>query len=282
MKITTLIENQAARTQDSLSAEHGLSMHLQRGEASVLFDTGASGAFAGNADRLGIRLDEVDAVVLSHHHFDHGGGLEAFFSVNDHAPVYLKPAPDGEPSFHAFGVLNRAIGLPEGLLEKYSDRFVFVDEPTEIKAGVFVLPHILENHSRPAGNSYLYLDSDGQRSHDSFEHELMMVVRSDEGIVVFTGCSHSGVLNMIDTAVEAFPGEPIEAVLGGFHLIGFPLFDTMAGGRKAVREVGEALAALPVEKFWTGHCTGRKAYGVLGELLGARLAPLNAGTVIDL
>jgi len=282
MKITTLIENHLACSKDDLAAEHGLSLHLQHQGLSVLFDTGASGDFAANAERLGVDLSAVDLVVVSHHHFDHGGGLPAFFEVNDHAPVFLRPSPDGSPVFHALAVMNRGIGLPDGLVENHAERFVFVDERLEPFPGLFVIDRVHKQHPVPGGNRYLYLEKDGRRKRDSFDHELMLVARSNQGLAIFTGCSHSGVLNMIETVMELFPGEPIAAVIGGFHLIGFPLFDTMSGGRAQVRKIGEALSGLPVDHYWTGHCTGGKAYGVLKEILGERLSRLNTGTTVEL
>lgn len=282
MKITVLIENHAACPEDGLAAEHGLSLHIEHQGVSVLFDTGASGDFAANADRLGIDLSAVDIAVVSHHHFDHGGGLPAFFAVNDHAPVYLRPPPDGNPVFHALAVMNRDIGLPEGLVENHAERFVIVEERLEPFSGLFVIDRVHKQHPVPGGNRYLYLEKDGRRENDPFDHELMLVARSKQGLVVFTGCSHSGVLNMIETVTELFPGERIAAVVGGFHLIGFPLLDTMSGGRAQVRKIGNALSELPVDHYWTGHCTGGKAYGVLQQILGDRLSRLNTGTSIEL
>jgi len=242
MKITVLIENHTARPEDGLAAEHGLSLHIEHQGVSVLFDTGASGDFAANAERLGVDLSAVDIAVVSHHHFDHGGGLPAFFAVNDHAPVYLRPPPDGSPVFHALAVMNRDIGLPDGLVENHAERFVFVEEPLEPFSGLFVIDRVRKQHPVPGGNRYLYLEKDGRRENDPFDHELMLVARSQEGLVVFT----------------------------------------MSGGRAQVRKVGNALSALPVNHYWTGHCTGGRAYGVLQEILGDRLSRLNTGTTIEL
>ena len=128
MKITTLIENHTNDATPDLTAEHGLSLHIEHGGLSILFDTGATGAFSDNADQLGVDLSAVDLLVLSHHHYDHGGGLETFFSTNTHAKVYLRSADVGEPHVRAFGLIRRYIGLDETIFEHYADRFVFIDE----------------------------------------------------------------------------------------------------------------------------------------------------------
>ena len=99
----------------------------------------------------------------------------------------------------------------------------------------------------------------------SFDHELTMVLHDDDGMVVVTGCSHSGVLNMIDAALERFPDRRLRAVVGGFHLIGLPSADSMALSRAEVEDIGRELRALCDGPVFTGHCTGHTAFGVLGR-----------------
>lgn len=101
MKITTLVENQLALDHRDLEAEFGLSLLIEHTGQRILFDTGAAGAAMRNAPRLGVDLRQVDAVVLSHHHIDHGGGLPAFFAINRHAKVYLRHPPAGKEFFRA-------------------------------------------------------------------------------------------------------------------------------------------------------------------------------------
>jgi 7,8-dihydropterin-6-yl-methyl-4-(beta-D-ribofuranosyl)aminobenzene 5'-phosphate synthase len=282
MQITTLIENHAECQGNGLVAEHGLSLHIEHDGRQLLFDTGASGAFASNASRLGIDLNRVDAAVLSHHHFDHGGGLESFFGINNHAPVYLRLPPDGEPYFRTMRFASRHIGLPEMLLEKYRDRFLFLEEFSEVLPDVFIITRIEPRYDRPRGNRLLYLKTSGGFVHDPFDHELMMVLRGNDGPVVFTGCSHSGALNMIRTVMNHFPGEHLRAVIGGFHLLGLPLINSMGENKARIVEIGHTMKNLPVGQYWTGHCTGKKALGVLQEVLGDRLSAIHAGTKITI
>ena len=101
------------------------------------------------------------------------------------------------------------------------------------------------------------------------------------GIVIFTGCSHSGALNMIKTVVDRFPDVPVKAVVGGFHLIGMPVFNTMGGSRKDIQAIGSEMLAYPVDCYYTGHCTGDKAYAVLKDVMTDRLQPITTGTEIN-
>ncbi len=281
MRITTLVENTCPEDAASLSPEFGLSLHVEVNGFRVLFDMGSSDVFLHNAEALGIDIAAVDAAVVSHQHFDHGGGLAAFFEANDHAPVYLRDAPFEDHWFRAFGLLKRPIGLDGELLERHRDRLELVSGLREIVPGVHLLTEIGSDHPRPRGNRRLYVERDGRFERDGFEHELMMVVLEGDGMVVLSGCSHHGVLNMIDAAAAAFPDVPITGLVGGFHLIGLPLYDSMAASRGEVEAIGRAISGRVDGPVFTGHCTGNKAYGVLEAAMGEALQRLATGTVIE-
>ena len=88
MKIVCLLENKTALPH--METEHGLSLYIETGNKKILFDMGQTDAFAQNAEKLGISLEEVDFAVLSHGHYDHGGGLSRFLEINRHAPVFVQ------------------------------------------------------------------------------------------------------------------------------------------------------------------------------------------------
>lgn len=281
MKVTALIENDRIEGREDLVAEFGLSLHIQRGDLQILFDTGASGAFADNAERLGIDLTQVSVAVLSHHQLDHGGGLQRFLSINERARVHLRASGRAPRYFRALVVVKRPIGLDASLFDRYAHRFELITESMEIAPGVFLLTDIGAQHPRPPGNRHLYVERDGALEPDPFEHELVLVVREDDGLAVFTGCSHHGILNMIEAARSRFPGLPVKAVFGGFHLIGVPFFDTMAAPREEVEAIGRKILDLTAGPVFTGHCTGRKAYGVLAGVMGSSLRPFSTGASVE-
>ena len=280
MQITTLIENDLADQRSDLVSEWGLALYIEHRNKKILFDTGAKGALVQNAQRLGVELSDVDLVVLSHHHSDHGGGLPAFFAVNDHAKVYLRRPPDGKSYFRALLVINRFNGLEEGLLDRYQDRFAYVDRFTEVLPGAYIFTDIVRQHERPKGNRYLYLKQPSGYIHDSFSHELVLALRDADGLVVFTGCSHSGALNMIQTVAQRFPDDRIKGVVGGFHLGGIPTLNTMADSKPEMMDLAHTMLRLPVDAYWTGHCTGQKAYAILKTVLGDRLTEIHKGTTV--
>ncbi len=281
MKVTVLVENTRLEDRTDLDAEHGLSLHIERQGQQILFDTGASDAFRRNAERLGVDLAAVDLAVLSHHHYDHGGGLAQFLEINTQAKVYLRSHDVTDSYFWALGgLVKRPLGLDRTLFETYADRFEFVDRPTEIAPDVFILTEIGERYPLPKGNRYLFVEKEGARHLDSFDHELVMVLRQEDGLVIFTSCSHRGILNMVDAVTEQFEGIPIKAVFGGFHLVSIPILNLMAGSKAEVEEIGREMLRYPIAQTYTGHCTGAKAYRVLKGVMGDKLAYVPTGSSV--
>ena len=281
MRITAQIENDVLDGRDDLSPEFGLSIHVQTGDRQILFDTGSSGVFADNAEVLGIDLAEVDGAVLSHHHFDHGGGLGRFLESNKRARVYLRQAENADRYFKALAVIKRPIGLDPGFLDRWPDRFEFVSGEREIAPGIFLITEIGSTYARPKGNRLLFVDRGEGLVPDPFDHELVMVVREDDGMVVFSGCSHNGILNMIEAARDRFPDVPIKAVIGGFHLIGIPFFNTMAASRREVEDMGREILTFSPDKVYSAHCTGAKGFQVLQGVMGDTLEAFHTGTTIE-
>lgn len=282
MRITTLVDNSPSPTDPRLVAEWGLSQCIEVNGRRLLLDMGASDAFARNAEVLGIDIASIDVAILSHHHSDHAGGLRRFLALNDRAPVYLGEAPDGEPTGRLFGIVRKRIGLDPELLARHAQRFHVVREPAEVLPGVFVLPHIGRRYPRPAGNRILFVRKGREFTPDDFRHEVVVALREGDTLAVLTGCSHSGVLNMVDTVQRHFPGAPIKAVVGGFHLVALPPFNRTADSAQDVAEVGRTVLEMGVETTWTGHCTGTAAFKVLHDAMGDRVRQLHTGTRIEL
>jgi 7,8-dihydropterin-6-yl-methyl-4-(beta-D-ribofuranosyl)aminobenzene 5'-phosphate synthase len=278
MKVISLVENTGLLNREDLRTEHGLSLSILSKDQQILFDTGSSGNFHLNAQKLNVKTADVTLAVISHHHVDHGGGLSTFLEANQNARVYLRNSSTEQFYLNIFGLLNRRVGLDETLFQLHSHRFGFVSQFSEIAADVFILTKIDKRHTMPKGNRHLFIGTGSSKRLDDFEHELILVIRQNTGLVVFTGCSHHGILNMLDAVLEHFPGQAINAVFGGFHLIDLPLINTMAGNRDDLEALGQALLKYPIEKVYTGHCTGVKAYRILKEVMGAKLEYFATGS----
>ncbi len=281
MRVTTLIENRPSKSDPRLAAEWGLSLHIAFNGHEILFDMGASGSFAENAEQLSVDVASVDAAVLSHHHFDHGGGLSRFIELNSRAKVHLGEPPHGDCYGKVFGFVKKYVGLDKAIMADYADRFENVSEPIQILPDVFVFPHISGDHPKPAGNKRIYLREDGTFRPDGFAHEIVMTIKEDGKLVVFTGCSHNGILNMVDTVAREFKGVPVKAVIGGFHLVAAPPFNFMAGSRREVEDLARSVLNYPVDVTYTGHCTGTKAFEVLKGVMGERLRDMHTGVFFE-
>lgn len=273
MRITTLVENHSSPIMPKLKEEHGLSFFIENQGHIIMSDVGQSGKFADNARQLGVDLARVEAVVISHHHYDHGGGLGRFFQENDHAPVYLRRSTDEAHVAEDSSEKIRTIGLDDALLQRYSKRIVMVEETAEILPGLHVIIKISDLYPKPHGDLRLKARIQGKLTTDTFNHELVTVLENEQGLVILTGCAHNGVLNMISATREVFPTKPILAVIGGFHL--------HSEEESEVRMIGETLANWDIPKVIAGHCTGEEAADTLEEVLGGRLQRLHTGLVME-
>ncbi len=289
MKVSVLVENSAGENSD-LQAEFGLSMLIESAGKQILLDTGSSGIFADNAKKLGMNLGGIDHMLLSHGHFDHGGGLDAFCEQNQNTPVILRKGAD-RPSYgtiapalpdllHRSGILTRYIGLDEGILKKYADRLQWIEEDMEVSPGVWALTSIPRDHPIPNGNRFLLVRENGHYRPDDFSHELVLVVEEEGEAVVFSGCAHNGILNMLDATRRQRPELPIRAVVGGFHL-NLPRSENMSAPAEEIRALAEELGRQVTGTIYTGHCTGQEAYRTMKEVLGDRLQPLHTGAQFE-
>lgn len=280
MIVTALVDNSRLENRPDLGVERGLSLHISTMGKQLLFDAGSGQTFCDNAARLGIRIQDVDAVAISHRHHDHCNGVSHFIERNTSASIYFRDCESQDYRFKAFGFSSN-VGIDKGLLGKNNSQLNLIQDTTEILPNVFLITNINQKYPQPKGNQYLYTESENGCQHDSFDHELMMVVKEEDGLIVFTGCAHNGVLNMVDTAVTLFPDTRIKAVVGGFHLVGLPVFNSIGGSKEDIREIGKQLLSYPIDKLYTGHCTGMKAFGLLKEVLGDKLEHLPTGRRVD-
>ncbi|OZS42300.1 MBL fold metallo-hydrolase [Photobacterium sanguinicancri] len=280
MIVTALVDNSRLENRPDLGVERGLSLHISTMGKQLLFDAGSGQTFCDNAARLGIRIQDVDAVAISHRHHDHCNGVSHFIERNTSASIYFRDCESQDYRFKAFGFSSN-VGIDKGLLGKNNSQLNLIQDTTAILPNVFLITNINQKYPQPKGNQYLYTESENGCQHDSFDHELMMVVKEEDGLIVFTGCAHNGVLNMVDTAVTLFPDTRIKAVVGGFHLVGLPVFNSIGGSKEDIREIGKQLLSYPIDKLYTGHCTGMKAFGLLKEVLGDKLEHLPTGRRVD-
>lgn len=262
MIIRILTENTTACPE--LTAEHGLSLYIEANGLRILFDAGQSDAFAENAQRLGVDLSGVDLAVLSHGHYDHGGGLMRFLELNDHAPVYV--------SRHAFGGHYNASGKYIGLAPELMDhpRLIPAQGVMEIGEGLTLYAGEDMTMVAPMDSAGLTRCECGVQLPDDFRHEQYLLIREGEKTVLISGCSHRGILNI----AAAF--EP-DVLVGGFHLM--KMDPAIEGDAQRLEYAAQTLLGYKT-LYYTGHCTGEAPYAFLKARMGERLMPLTTGLEI--
>ena len=279
MKVQVLIDNIAGMCcSRKLFGEWGLSVYAEYEGHKVLLDTGASHLFSKNANVMGIDLSQVDIGVLSHAHYDHANGMAKFFALNKTAPFYLRKGA-AENCYHTGKLLGRFtyhyyIGIHKGWLERFAGRIRFVEGIAEIAPGITLVPHSTAGLERIGEMAHLSVKENGKYRHDSFAHEQSLVFDTPQGLFVMNSCSHAGADNIVKEIEAAFPGKKIYALLGGFHLFRYP--------DERIRAFAERLRELNVQKIYTGHCTGDRAYGILRDVLGERAEQMHTGLTIEI
>ena len=265
LTMTVLIDNLAP---EGLACEWGLSLYIETEDRRLLLDTGASGQFADNAAALGIDLRQVDAGILSHAHYDHSDGMDAFLTINRAAPFLLREGC-GE---YCFGVKEgrpRYIGIRPGILEDYADRIRYVRGVYALGEGLWLVPHRPAGYSGIALRNELYVVRDGRRAPDDFSHEQSLVVETEAGLVVFNSCSHTGVVNVLRDIRELLGREDVCAYVGGLHLYRY--------ADEALDRLCDELRSTHIQRIFTGHCTGDHAFGILKAALGDRIEQFRSG-----
>lgn len=272
MKITAIVENTSRK---AWPVEHGLSLYVQRNNNQrILFDMGQGSLFVHNAQKAGLSIAEVDMAVLSHGHYDHGGGLQTFLAENHKARVFVhREAFLPHYSLRENGLTY--IGLDPAL--KQNPRLAFCEGVTSIGPGLTLFSNV-ENHCCfPAGNSRLFGPS--KNVCDTFHHEQNLLIEEGDNVILLAGCAHRGVVNILQRA-ETLVGRPPTHVLGGMHLAKSGLSE---GEENAfIHELAAQLMRFSTTKFYTMHCTGLEPFAKLQALMGEQIAYLTCGEELEI
>ena len=235
MKIVTLLENTACDA--GLCAAHGLSLYIETPKHKILFDMGPDARFLDNAKKLGVDLSAVDIAVLSHGHYDHGGGLRAFCEINSQADIFIHTDAFGD--FYAVeeGKEPRYIGLDPELWELES-RIVPTSEFVKLDDELTLFSNEPEVFPALAASAKLHVETPEGLRPDPFTHEQNLLVTAWGKSVLFAGCAHRGIVNILAAAKERLGRLP-DAVFGGFHF--FELDPANPESAKLIDDTGRAL-----------------------------------------
>lgn len=258
MKIYCLIENTAS--DEKFAAEHGLSLFIETGATKILFDMGQTDAFASNADKLGINISDADFAILSHGHYDHGGGLRKFLEINENAPVYLSSYAF-EPHYNG---TEKYIGLDTSLCN--NDRLVRVGDFLEISTNISL-------HSCNGKNTVVDIDSGGLNKlinnkflPDDFAHEHYLLIEENSKKILISGCSHKGIINICNWFRP-------DVLIGGFHYSKYSLDAALTSYAEKLNEYGT--------QFFTCHCTGFEQFEFMKKTT-EKITYISSGDVIEI
>lgn len=271
MKITALIEN---TSRQAWPVEHGLSLYIEVNGLRILFDMGQSSLFAENAARKGIDLNRIDLAILSHGHYDHGGGLKTFLQINNHAPVYIHRQAF-EPHYSLRANSLHYIGLDTEL--QHHSRLIFCDSHTQINSQLQLFTQTHGHCLCPPGNRLLF--GPNHQIPDTFCHEQSLLIAEGSLHILIAGCAHTGIVNILQKA-QQLSAHPITHVFAGMHLAKNGL--TALDEASFIEQLAGKLQAFPECHYFTMHCTGCEAYTQLKQHMQDRISYLSTGDEITL
>ncbi|KJS20544.1 MAG: beta-lactamase [Clostridiaceae bacterium BRH_c20a] len=271
-KATVISENSVFHLPGAI-AEHGLSIYLETENGNYLFDTGQGKAIINNARVLKKDLTSIKGVILSHHHYDHTGGLLPVLEIKGQVDVFAH-AQLFKESYNLKDNNYRYSGLPYNriFLESKGARFLLNTDWLEIEPGMFLSGEIPRKTDFEEGDNKLHIKEGGSYIQDIVLDDQSLVITTEKGLFIVLGCAHSGIINILDYAVRKTGCAKICAVIGGTHL--GPVSEIQ-------RETTiKMLKEFDIDKIGVSHCTGLKAAVELGQQFKEKFFFCNVGTVV--
>ncbi len=273
IKITTLSENSAIGVS---IGEWGLSMLIEASGRKILFDTGGGAAVVHNAPLMGVDLTAVDAIVLSHGHYDHTGGLRGVLWRGGQKEVFAHP----DIWTPKYGSLEKSpprfVGIPylREALEAAGASFNLSREPATIAAGIMTTGEIPMVTDYEIIEDNLRVRDGNELKHDPLADDLALIIDTEYGLVVISGCAHRGIVNTLIQARKVTGKELVYAAIGGTHLL--------HASPERLERTADDLEEIGVQYLGVSHCTGFKASAYLAARFGNRFFQNNSGTRLTL
>lgn len=271
MRITVLNENMVYRKK--LIAEHGLSLLVETGDKRILMDTGQSDVFIKNAEILGIDLNDLDAIIISHGHYDHGGGLDYLNEIDNIPSIYISEKAL-IPKFSINKKNNKYYFNGIEVNDNIKKHFHYIYNKEEIFKGIYLvnnIPYKNDFENKPSG---FYLKQNNKMSMDLMYDEQILVIETSKGLSLFMGCSHMGVMNAISYIKDMFKGKKIYSLFAGMHLIN--------ADKSRIDKTINMLKKENIDYIMPCHCTGYKVSAKISEDFEDNYVEVQCGSVIEI
>lgn len=270
MKIINLVED--TKDNECLN-EHGLSFYIETQNHALIMDSGATDMFLHNATILGVDVSAADTFILSHGHYDHSGGLISFTKMNNHADIYIRDNADDD-YYHVSVGEERYIGIDKNIMNL--PQVKKVSKNTKIDEELFLFTGINGTKYPSWSNCELKRKVGDTFVQDDFSHEMCLVVREKNSNILLSGCAHNGVLSVLERYYELF-GEYPDIVISGFHMMKKTAY-TDEETDYIIQTATELMKTKSI--FYTGHCTGQKAFDIMKKEMGDQLHIFHSGSKI--
>jgi 7,8-dihydropterin-6-yl-methyl-4-(beta-D-ribofuranosyl)aminobenzene 5'-phosphate synthase len=273
MKIKCVVDNRAG-LKSNLYAEHGFSLLVEENDTNFMVDTGQTPTvLKHNMDLMGIT--SLDGVLMSHGHNDHTGGISAIKDSIDikgnKNKFYMHP----EILSQKYAVLDgkqRYVGFPTSI-DVETLNLEWISENTRISDDMWIFNQVEDHSGFEPIPEYLKVKEHGKCLPDKLNDELNLVIKTENGLFVISGCAHQGMVNILYSVREYFQDD-IYGVMGGSHLMDAP--------RERIRKTVESFKKLNPEIIALGHCTGFDALCLFKREFGEKFIPLESGAEISI
>jgi 7,8-dihydropterin-6-yl-methyl-4-(beta-D-ribofuranosyl)aminobenzene 5'-phosphate synthase len=271
VQITTLSENCAAVGARGLLGEWGLSILVETANEKILFDTGASISAVHNAMALGKDLSKVSKIVLSHGHFDHTGGLGDVLRRTGKVEVIAHPDV-WSLKYVRYGEYEGYIGIPfrREELETLGASFNLSQDPVKVTNEIMTTGVVPMVTGYEQIDPMMFVREGDTLQPDLLADDLSLIIKTEQGLVVLLGCAHRGIINVLRQVQKLVPGQPIDTVIGGAHLM-FSSPERIENTLHELKEIG-------IRRLGCSHCTGFGPMVRLAQEFGDIFFPNNAGT----
>lgn len=283
MKIICLIDNTSAV--EKLFFEDGVSLFVEYDGKNYLIDTGLTGKAVDNAKRMRLPIDDISAVILTHNHLAHTGGIDQVMRLNPNAEIYLRAGASTEV-FRKSGFLKNPVGEGRAFFKKYADNLILFNSFSEVCDGFYLASceDFDEKGINPDRSYITNVAGEKKPVPFDFSDESFAVIfpkkRKADGLILIGGCFHCGAVNMLETVRRRWYGIPILAVIGGFHFTnGNP--KSISCSSDYITSSARALKLSGAKKVYANHCTGFKGFDIMDEILGDKLLYLGGGEALE-